>query len=514
MKDRRCCTDSPHSVVSRNLVHDDDDERFLALQSKRLALCQQRVRLEQRLHACAAAAMATTAPDEPHEPPGRRRLRLPWTRKRLGDEEESVSTVGQSSSSSSSPRETLVVNQPLVLRIRDAEPWNDLGSDVSTVMACSLEVDCRWTGPWRAGAPSGVGTMVYLRDDLPAGVYTGGMLNGRRHGHGVHRWTNQQRYSGEWHGDHRHGTGTHTWPNGRTVSGSWQAGQLHGHVFFQWPDGVTYDGDCRWGRRHGRGVQTWEYGRRVYRGQYQNGHEHGLGTLTNGPIRYHGQFQHGQRHGYGLQMWPHKSYDGEWQNNTMHGRGKLTWYHSGANYTGEFVHNQYQGSGCFLDSAGHRYVGSWLHGLRHGRGIQYWTDGRGRYSGQWVQGKPHGFGIRYYSDGQMANDSSRSSVYFGGWHNGARHGWGIVVNDGTLVVHCGQWKDGNPVRISGRKSCLDDGVVGSNPRSQVRFRDDMDIRRVEKSTETAPRSDAAENADFVVESSHMAAVDSLLLLEC
>ena len=47
-----------------------------------------------------------------------------------------------------------------------------------------------------------------------------------------------------------------------------------------------------------------------------------------------------------------------------------------------------------------RYVGGWVNGLRHGRGIFYYANGA-KYDGQWVNNMKHGEGMFVFKNGMV-----------------------------------------------------------------------------------------------------------------
>jgi hypothetical protein len=57
------------------------------------------------------------------------------------------------------------------------------------------------------------------------------------------------------------------------------------------------------------------------------------------------------------------------------------------------------GIGTFLHEAGEKYEGSWLGGLRHGKGMQYYPSGQIKYEGDFNQGRREGYGTYYFKNG-------------------------------------------------------------------------------------------------------------------
>ena len=78
------------------------------------------------------------------------------------------------------------------------------------------------------------------------------------------------------------------------------------------------------------------------------------------------------------------------------------------------------------------YFGEWdkNNNLRHGRGIQIWSDGA-KFSGCWKNGKACGKGKLIHSDGD---------IYEGDWKDDKPWGYGVYIHlDGTRYE--GEWKD-------------------------------------------------------------------------
>ena len=155
----------------------------------------------------------------------------------------------------------------------------------------------------------------------------------------------------------------------------------------------------------GQGELLFESGH-CYRGNFQFGHRHGLGMFTWADGReYVGQFEHDQRHGQGKYTW---------KNNADVNDDSFV-----VVYEGNFSHNQRVGHGKYIDSVAQiEYVGEWLAGVYEGHGVYNWLDpitgNKQTYRGCFVTGKPHGRGVQID-------------------HNG-------------VVVHDGEWKQGEPIQ--------------------------------------------------------------------
>mmetsp|Transcript_61343 Transcript_61343/g.146109 ORF Transcript_61343/g.146109 Transcript_61343/m.146109 type:complete len:222 (-) Transcript_61343:52-717(-) len=113
-------------------------------------------------------------------------------------------------------------------------------------------------------------------------VYTGQLVDGKRHGEGTWR-KDAQMYEGQWEDDKHHGRGSQTWGDGRSYEGNFERGHFSGYGRMVWQlkkGQLTYEGQYKGDLKHGRGKFTWADGR-VYDGEWQSGKRHGTGVYTN-----------------------------------------------------------------------------------------------------------------------------------------------------------------------------------------------------------------------------------------
>lgn len=112
--------------------------------------------------------------------------------------------------------------------------------------------------------------------------YSGHVLDGMRHGHGV--WTAAtEQYKGQWKNDQRHGHGVQTWQDGRIYDGQFQDGKFVGRGKMEWhtPTGLmVYEGDYVDDLKHGHGLYKWP-DKRIYDGQWCHGKRTGEASYTN-----------------------------------------------------------------------------------------------------------------------------------------------------------------------------------------------------------------------------------------
>jgi hypothetical protein len=105
----------------------------------------------------------------------------------------------------------------------------------------------------------------------------------------------------------------------------------------------------------------------------------------------------------------------------------------GSVYTGMVEDNLYHGEGVLVEANGRRYVGSWVRGKRHGKGVCYLKDQfNSVYTGEWKDG---------FMDGK-GEIVSLKLLYKGDFKRGVPHGTGTVTYPGDGVNYTGQFKNG------------------------------------------------------------------------
>nr|CCC91223.1 conserved hypothetical protein [Trypanosoma congolense IL3000] len=232
------------------------------------------------------------------------------------------------------------------------------------------------------------------------------------------------------------------------------------------PDGSEYYGDILLDKPHGLGIIIFKstslmYGDGDrYGGRWANGQFHGEGVLKTSCFTYHGEFCEGKMSGSGKITYrkrpgdvarrgivsfsqyefthPPKEYTGDFHPvYQRHGRGVLL-YMNGDVYEGEFNTNCRHGRGCFKSSGGAEvYEGEWLRDEWHGSGQINYIDG-GVFKGAFAHGKRDGEGTMIYPNGDeytgwFTNDKieghgtmryKNGDKYEGMWKGGLRHGEG------------------------------------------------------------------------------------------
>jgi len=231
---------------------------------------------------------------------------------------------------------------------------------------------------------------------------------------------------GAWSADSHATDAKYNWQgSGIQYEGQMVSSSPQGHGRFLWPDGSKYEGEVLTGKRHGHGVFTAADGIVTYAGEWAKGLRHGRGRLCcdqSGEAFYDGDWLEGEKHGDGRQVWSSGNcYEGQWSRGSKSGFGTMTWRQSvspigsaaAEKYTGQWQHDSPHGNGCYtwltpppnkkdalkdmpLVQMNNHYIGEWVQGIRHGKGIFQYASGA-KYDGMWERGVKHGHG-RYTSE--------------------------------------------------------------------------------------------------------------------
>ena len=128
------------------------------------------------------------------------------------------------------------------------------------------------------------------------------------------------------------------------------------------------------------------------------------------------------------------TYEGAYdKDGKKHGKGVYR-YPDGAVYEGDYINDKRNGGGKYVYSDGDVYEGDWHDNMKNGRGKYVFSDGD-KYEGDWKDSFYHGKGIMTFANGD---------VYNGEYQNGRRNGKGMYRKANGTIIHCGEWRNGNP----------------------------------------------------------------------
>ena len=122
----------------------------------------------------------------------------------------------------------------------------------------------------------------------------------------------------------RHGRGIFKWEDGEKYIGYWANNKREGKGMIYYSNGNYYEGMFKNGKKEGIGRYEWKNGD-LYDGEWKNGVKEGNGTYycSNGDL-YTGTFNNDKIDGQGLYTWKNQDqYKGQFKNNNIDGIGKL-----------------------------------------------------------------------------------------------------------------------------------------------------------------------------------------------
>lgn len=85
----------------------------------------------------------------------------------------------------------------------------------------------------------------FVERRFPQAIYLGIMIDGKREGKGIMKYSNGRQYEGNWERDLRNGKGFERYPNGNSYFGSFKMGKADGKGVYTWVNGEVYDGEWK-----------------------------------------------------------------------------------------------------------------------------------------------------------------------------------------------------------------------------------------------------------------------------
>ncbi|EAR89363.1 transporter Avl9 (macronuclear) [Tetrahymena thermophila SB210] len=132
-----------------------------------------------------------------------------------------------------------------------------------------------------------------------------------------------------------------------------------------------------------------------FEGDFIDDQKQGFGNLVTDKLKYCGSFNLDKFNGQGTLVDKDQSlYEGEFQNNMKNGMGKYRSGDSSINYVGQFIDDLFSDKGQLVKSNGDVYCGDFKKGQMHGQG-EYQSEGYS-YTGEFLHNKFNGQG--FYKD--------------------------------------------------------------------------------------------------------------------
>lgn len=286
------------------------------------------------------------------------------------------------------------------------------------------------------------------------GQYYGQCRNGLREGEGRFEDAAGNIYFGGWKLDQPSGFGTKAMASGARYEGFHAKGKRHGNGRYTFSNGDFYSGMWCEGAMQGKGTMMWASGDR-FSGYWYRGQMHGIGIKTDTESVVKGTFSRGKVHGWARKTFyngstdvgkDHDIYEGNYWQDIRCGFGTYR-YQGGSFLRGSWIDDVITGSGehfiappinpisrlhlMYCDSISETiiyYRGSFVAGLRHGKGTAVMFDGS-KYTGDWSEGEMNGWGRLEYLGGQY---------YEGTFEMGRKQGLGVLVYPPTAAASAGR----------------------------------------------------------------------------
>lgn len=243
-----------------------------------------------------------------------------------------------------------------------------------------------------------------------------------------------------------------------------------GTIFDQ--DGeVLFEGEFVNHMKQGNG-RMYLKGQMIYQGEFIQNKKQGTGILyKDGQIYYEGHFRNDLMDGYGIlyyeedviapfkdlrTQYPHLNrpqFEGDFVHGMKKGKGTQYYPNGFLQYEGDFMWNHMQGAGKYyyapdtpttmeLDAGvtALQYEGYFFEDMKHGKGKVYSRQGVLEAEGQFKEDVMTGKGTLYYPNGQAS--------YIGELANGEKHGRGDYYNEDGKIIYSGEFIHGERLRIT------------------------------------------------------------------
>lgn len=234
---------------------------------------------------------------------------------------------------------------------------------------------------------------------------------------------------------------------------------------------VLFEGEFVNHMKQGNGIMYLK-GQKVYQGEFIQNKKQGTGILyKDGKVYYEGHFRNDLMDGYGIlyyeedviapfkdcrEQYAHLNrpqFEGDFVHGMKKGKG-IQYYPSGfLQYEGDFMWNHMQGAGKLyyvpeaptemeLQSGvtALHFEGYFFEDMKHGKGKVFSRQGVLEAEGHFKEDVMTGKGTLYYSNGQAS--------YNGDLVNGLKHGRGDYYNEEGKIIYSGEFINGERLRIT------------------------------------------------------------------
>ncbi|WDU77680.1 AAA family ATPase [Lysinibacillus sp. G01H] len=234
---------------------------------------------------------------------------------------------------------------------------------------------------------------------------------------------------------------------------------------------LLFEGEFVNHMKQGNGIMYLK-GQLIYQGEFIQNKKQGHGILyKDGHIHYEGHFRNDLMDGYGVlyyeeevispyqtlrAQYPHLNqpqYEGDFVHGMKKGKGKQYYPNGFLQYEGDFIWHHMQGAGKLYYPTESptaeelargvttlHYEGHFFEDLKHGKGKVYSRDGILEAEGQFKEDMMTGQGTLYYANGQAS--------YIGDLVQGKKHGRGDYFNKEGKIIYSGEFINDERLRIT------------------------------------------------------------------
>lgn len=234
---------------------------------------------------------------------------------------------------------------------------------------------------------------------------------------------------------------------------------------------LLFEGEFVNHMKQGNGIMYLK-GQLIYQGEFIQNKKQGHGILyKDGHIHYEGHFRNDLMDGYGVlyyeeevirpyqtlrAQYPHLNqpqFEGDFVHGMKKGKGKQYYPNGFLQYEGDFIWHHMQGAGKLYYPTESptaeelargvttlHYEGHFFEDLKHGKGKVYARDGILEAEGQFKEDMMTGQGTLYYANGQAS--------YIGDLVQGKKHGRGDYYNEEGKIIYSGEFINDERLRIT------------------------------------------------------------------